>query len=165
MDQDYKHTQIGYLMIYVIGSAVAIEIIFLAGFPLSLELPIEIFPVIGLGVIASLTFCLLLFYKLVVEIKDGFLKFRFGLGLIRKKIHLDDIISAKPVRNRWWFGWGIHCTGNGWLYNVSGLDAVEIQMQSGKKMRIGTDQPKKLAEAINNATTKTETPSFSGRKK
>jgi hypothetical protein len=31
---------------------------------------------------------------------------------------------------------------------VSGLGAVELQLRSGKKMRIGSDEPKRLASAI-----------------
>jgi len=52
------------------------------------------------------------------------------------------------VKNHWYYGWGIHLTPHGWLYNISGFLAVEIQMKSGKKYRIGTDEPKKLIEAI-----------------
>ena len=37
---------------------------------------------------------------------------------------------------------------NGWLFNVSGLQAVEIFLRSGKKYRIGTDEPERLVEAI-----------------
>ena len=34
------------------------------------------------------------------------------------------------------------------IYNVSGFDAVEIQLKNGKIYRIGTDEPKKLEQAI-----------------
>jgi hypothetical protein len=39
-------------------------------------------------------------------------------------------------------------TPHGWLYNVSGLDAVEIQLCSGKKFRIGTDQSSELTSIL-----------------
>jgi hypothetical protein len=35
-----------------------------------------------------------------------------------------------------------------WVYNVSGFDAVEIQMRNGRIKRIGTDEPRKLEQAI-----------------
>jgi hypothetical protein len=35
-----------------------------------------------------------------------------------------------------------------WIYNVSGFDAVEILMKSGKRYRIGTDQPEELVQTI-----------------
>ncbi len=37
------------------------------------------------------------------------------------------------------------------LYNVSGFDAVEIKLRTGKKFRIGTDVPQELEEAIRQA--------------
>jgi len=52
------------------------------------------------------------------------------------------------VRNKWWWGWGIRRIHDGWLYNVSGLNAVELVMGNGKKFRIGTDQPRRLADSI-----------------
>ena len=35
-----------------------------------------------------------------------------------------------------------------WIYNVAGLDAVEIKLRNGKTYRVGTDEPKKLEQAI-----------------
>jgi hypothetical protein len=35
------------------------------------------------------------------------------------------------------------------LYNVSGLDAVELKLKSGEIRRIGTDDPSGLAAALN----------------
>jgi hypothetical protein len=34
------------------------------------------------------------------------------------------------------------------MFNVSGLDAVEIEQTDGKGFRIGTDEPKRLEAAI-----------------
>ncbi len=65
---------------------------------------------------------LALFYALTVEIDATHLRFRFGIGLIRKRIPLAEIVEAKPVRNSWLYGWGIHRTPHGWLYNVSGWE-------------------------------------------
>jgi len=59
-----------------------------------------------------------------------------------------EIEDATPVRNHWFYGWGIRLTPHGWLYNVSGLGAVEIVLSSGKHYRIGTDRPEELAQAI-----------------
>jgi hypothetical protein len=55
------------------------------------------------------------------------------------------------VRNRWYYGWGIRITPRGWLYNVSGLDAVELALKNGKCVRIGSDEPHALARAIDHA--------------
>ena len=37
---------------------------------------------------------------------------------------------------------------HGWLFNVSGVQAVEICLRSGRKYRMGTDEPERLADAI-----------------
>ena len=36
----------------------------------------------------------------------------------------------------------------GWLYNVSGMEAVEIALRSGKMLRIGSDEASVLADAL-----------------
>jgi len=40
------------------------------------------------------------------------------------------------------------------MYNVSGLDAVEIYMKNGKIYRIGTDEPETLCNFIQERLTK-----------
>jgi hypothetical protein len=70
------------------------------------------------------------------------------MGLICKKIPLAEIAACEPIRIRWWYGWGIHLTPYGWLYNISGFDAVAIKLRDGRKFALGTDDPDGLAEAI-----------------
>ena len=43
---------------------------------------------------------------------------------------------------------GIHHTPYGWLYNVSGFDAVAITLRDGRKFAVGTDDPHGLITAI-----------------
>jgi hypothetical protein len=92
---------------------------------------------------------LLLFVSLTVEIKDQRLTCSFGPGLIRRSIALSDIRDVRAVRNPWVLGWGIRWMPGGyWLWNVSGLDAVELTLATGAKFRIGTDEPDALVQAI-----------------
>jgi len=88
------------------------------------------------------------FSSLTVEVSTTELTWFFGPGFWRKSIARDEIISATPVRNKWWWGWGIHLTPRGWLYNVSGLEAVEIALRNGKTLRIGSDEATALARAL-----------------
>lgn len=87
---------------------------------------------------------------LTVSISDGYLRLKFGYGIFRKEFVLSDIVSAKSVRNPWYVGWGVRLwlRPTRWIYNVSGLDAVEITLKNGKIYRIGTDEPAKLSAAI-----------------
>jgi hypothetical protein len=49
------------------------------------------------------------------------------------------------VRNHWWNGFGIRMRPGFRLYNVSGLDAVELRLKSGGVRRIGTNDPDGLS--------------------
>ncbi|MFZ0791062.1 MAG: hypothetical protein WAM94_15730, partial [Chromatiaceae bacterium] len=89
-----------------------------------------------------------LFATLTVVVDGTHLSFRFSLGLIGKRIALADIRHCRALRNPWYYGWGIHLYPGGVLYNVSGLQAVEILLKSGKRLRIGTDEPDALCCAI-----------------
>jgi len=151
MTTEYKHTQIGHVLIISLGlgallSAIGIFLVMYFS-PEQMQLGLLILTLVMFTTII----CLILVYSLTIQIKDGFLRFWFGPGLIRKKIPLGDIAFCKPVKIHWWNGWGIHFTQFGTLYNVSGMYAVAIELASGKKLAVGTDEPEKLADAINAA--------------
>jgi hypothetical protein len=139
MIKTYQHTQIGYLIIVVL----IISILFIQ-YLMSLYRPNWIPVTIQLIFVV----CLLLFPTLTVTVDKEVMKIKFGIGIIRKKFLLKEIVSSQIVKNRWYYGWGIKLTPHRWLYNVSGLDAVEIKMKNGKQYRIGTDVPKALNDAI-----------------
>ena len=90
------------------------------------------------------------FAYLNVMIDENYLRIKFGYGLFRKRFELKKIISAKIVKNHWYYGWGIRFWPwpHMWIYNVSGFDAVEIKMKNGRRYRVGTDEPQKLEAAI-----------------
>lgn len=88
------------------------------------------------------------FSSLLVEIGQGELRVRFGLGLQVKRVALRDVEQASVVTTPWWYGYGIRITPYGMVYNVSGRGGVEIRMRDGKAFRLGTDEPEQLAMAI-----------------
>jgi len=137
MNIRYRHTQTGWLMIYVFSFIIVGCLLIYKGYNADL---------LSLFIIMSI--CLALFYSLTVTIGENLLEIRFGIGLIRKRFLLKDMTGCRAVKNRWYYGWGIHYTPEGWLYNVSGFDAVEVTTKSGKKYRIGTDVPTELEHAI-----------------
>ncbi len=137
----YQHTQTGWLIIYIFAALIFISLLMLK----NLSPDILLLTFIMAAVLS-------LFYQMTVTIEENFLKISFGIGLIRKKFPLKDIASCRSVKNSWLYGWGIHMTPHGWLYNVSGLDAVEVTTKSGKKYRIGTDVSAELEQAIRSAT-------------
>ena len=147
---NYKHTQIGYLMLAV---TLAVLVFFAWAHITSSAEP----PSVDSGtnfavttIMALILFILVSFVSLQVIIDGKYLRIKFGYGIYQKKFLLNDVMSAKTVKNHWYYGWGIR----GWLwpkmciYNVSGFDAVEIKLKNGKIYRIGTDEPKKLEQVI-----------------
>jgi hypothetical protein len=103
---------------------------------------------ISLAISILLLITIPLFYKLTITIDNKTLCASFGIGIVRKKVSIGEIAGCEPIQIRWWYGWGIHRTPYGWLYNVSGLDAVAIKLRSGRKLAFGTDDPQGLAAAI-----------------
>jgi hypothetical protein len=136
----YEHTQIGHVIIW---SLLAIIVIGSGGFIAS---SFRREPTVIVSMI--LLVCLVLFYKLRITIDDQTLCASFGAGIIRKRIRLAEIVGCEPIRIRWWYGWGIHLTPCGWLYNVSGFNAVAITLRDGRKFALGTDDPHGLTTAI-----------------
>jgi hypothetical protein len=134
----YRHTQIGYLTVIVI---------LVAALGIGASVPSEVRP-ISYGVTGLIIIVAVLFSSLTVEVDDRELRFHFGPGFWRKRYALDEIKAATPAQNNWWEGWGIRITPRGMLYNVSGTNAVEIELQSGQRFRIGTDEPEALVQAI-----------------
>ncbi len=142
MIKRYEHTQVGYLIISVMAAAMVLIGVVLANAGINW---------ITIGVLVVIAVALVLFSSLTVVIWEEELEARFGPGPIRKRFKLNEIESCQVVKNHWYYGWGIRLTPHGVLYNVSGFDAVEIKLRTGKKFRIGTDVPQKLEEAIRQA--------------
>jgi hypothetical protein len=139
MTFSYRHTQIGYLMI----AALAVGIV-----GISASLAFGSGPKALGAVIAILVLCLALFPTLTVVVQPDRVRCFFGFGLIRREILVTEIVTVSVVRNPWTYGWGLRLIPGGWLWNVSGLDAVELQLRDGKLFRIGTDEPSALRAAI-----------------
>jgi hypothetical protein len=89
-----------------------------------------------------------LFSSLTVEVGDSELRWYFGPGLWTYRLPLDEIKDVAVVRNQWWNGFGIRMARGFRLYNVSGLDAVELRVGADDVRRNGTDDPQGLSDAL-----------------
>ena len=139
----YRHTQAGWTMLAIslVPVLIVVTVLGRSDNPLLLVLPLAIvIPVLAV------------FGWLTVTIDDRELTARFGFSPARKRIPLESIASFAAVRSRWYHGWGVRYTpGRGWLYNVSGLDAVEFVLHDGTRVRIGTDEPDEVVRALSRA--------------
>ena len=136
----YRHTQVGTWVIFLAGSAAVA--LFISGLLLH---GIQ-FYLIAICLILALA----LFGSLTIIGDNDELAFHFGIGGIKRRFRYNNLQSIRKVRNKWYWGWGIRWFGRGWLYNVSGLDAVELILKSGKVVRIGTDDPDSLLRFVEN---------------
>jgi len=82
-----------------------------------------------------------IFSSLTILVTSTSVAWHFGGKFWFKSPPRSQIAAVRRVRTRWWTGWGIRWTGDGWLYNVYGLDAVEITLVDGKRVTLGTDDP------------------------
>lgn len=137
--KSYKHTQIGYLLIVILSVVVLLIV--------KLTIDTNFNPGTVL-LLAFMILCLGTFATLTVEVDDQAINLRFGIGLLRKRFLLENVEASRAVKNPLYYAWGIHAIPGGWVFNVSGLQAVELQMRNGRKYRIGTDDAHSLLNAI-----------------
>lgn len=103
--------------------------------------PVLLAVVLIIGLINALS-------RLKVEVGPEAVRLAFSYGWPRRVIRRADIQSVAVVRNSPIWGWGIRWIPGGWMWNVWGLDAVELRLVSGRRFRIGTDDPQGLAAAL-----------------
>lgn len=141
---DYEHTQGGPLPLIVTGFFAVIAAI---TFFFADDDPEALVGILGaMVVIVTVVYA---FSRLTVVVGPSELTARFTWGWPNRVISLADLSSYCQVRNKWWYGLGVRLAPNGaWIFNVWGLDAVELELDSGKKFRIGTDEPDRLIAAI-----------------
>ncbi len=135
----YQHTQRSKMLFYTIIVVLLFMLFLMFRFG---------FNWINVVVFISMVVALYLFNSLTVRVSSDKISAAFGSGLIHKTITFTRIKSAEKVRNKWFYGFGIRLIPGGQMYNVAGLDAVELKLTNGKIFRIGTDEPDKLLEAI-----------------
>ena len=132
----YQHTQAGKALV---NWMIVMFLVFAIGGAF-------VHPLIVAAIIIAVTAWV--FRSMTVEISDTELTWYFGSDFLRKRVPVSEVVSAEPIRTKFWYGWGIHYTPRGLLYNVSGYDAVAITLRSGKRFCLGTDEPEELARQL-----------------
>jgi hypothetical protein len=143
----FKFTQVGTFSLAILIPIFIFSVVML--FTSGMNDPAQI-PVFGILILIFLI-CLLIFYKLTIYIDENYVGFSLGIGLIKKKYPVSEIKSCSAVKNSPFTGIGIRKILNGWLYNVSGLNAIELTFRNNDSViRIGTDKPDEISQIINN---------------
>ena len=141
MEPSYQHTQKGFVILNVFALA-GVSVVLIQYLTGNTVYGVTAIILTGLAVVGWL------FSSLTITVTPEKLVWHFGPGWWHHSLDRSEIISAKPVRTKWWYGFGIRRVPGGWLYNVSGLDAVAVERKDGKTVLIGTDQPEELVGAI-----------------
>ena len=98
--------------------------------------------------LVALLIILVIFSRLEVRSDTNVVVTSFGFGWPSKTTDMTEVAAVRAVRNHWYYGWGVRKLTTGWMYNVWGLDAVELEFQDGSTFRIGTDDPDGLEAAL-----------------
>jgi hypothetical protein len=147
VSQLYRHTQIGWTIVVIVAAALIVEVIVAA--IVSSESTAALAP--AGAVAAVLAVVLAIFSTLTVTVDDVAVRLAFGLNVLRREVRLDEVTAVRKVRNSWAAGWGVRVIPHGRLYNVGGLDAVELELDNGRVVRVGTDEPDELLAAVRQA--------------
>ena len=116
---------------------------------LSALLTLQAAPLAALIVVVGAGLMGFLFSSLTIEAREGKLGWWFAFRFWRREIAMSDVQSIAVRQVPWWYGWGIRRIARGWLYNVSGREAVELTLKDGRRiLLLGTDRPLQLAAAL-----------------
>lgn len=140
----YKHTQIGWGLM-IIFSAILILGLLQGYLGNALGFKARVVFIFSVWLLV-----LIMFSTLTIIIDEKYLRLKFGLiSFPRKKYELTAIESCEKLKSIA-FGilLGIHYGRGRAIYNISGPYVVELTMKNGNRIRIGTDEPDELKNAI-----------------
>ena len=140
---EYDHTQSTFLGLVILVGILVVFVPILFADEASTAFKVAMGVALGIAMVA-----VVLFSRLRVRVAGGRLVTSFGWGWPKRTIELDMVIAARFVRNKWWYGLGIRKVPRGWMFNVWGLDAVELEFESGRVFRGGTNEPDALLASI-----------------
>jgi hypothetical protein len=143
----YRHTQTGWPMRIAFGTA-AIGLLVMAALP-PFDQPWTRAVLVGGAVLCAALG--VAWSRLSIEIDRTQVRWWFGTGWPRFSLPLPEIVAVETTRTTFWQGWGIHRTRIGWLYNIAGYGAVLITRRDGRRVLLGTDEPRRLKAALDRA--------------
>jgi transcriptional regulator with XRE-family HTH domain len=146
---EYKHTQIAWFIHIVL---VLVTVFIWSAFSshksgISISQYNTEFWVLTVNAIVFVVLAVL-FFSLSIKVNKQEISWYFGPKFWRRSVKLSEVKECYVVRNSVLNGFGIRALGEGWLYNVSGLLAVEVRLKGGSVVRLGSDEPNYLKQAI-----------------
>jgi hypothetical protein len=104
------------------------------------------------GVVAFAILMTLLLGGLTVRVQQTHVLLHLGSApVIRRRVSYGDIVSMRavtyrPIRD--FGGWGVRGWGKRQVWSARGNQAVELELQGGRRLWIGSDHPQRLEGRI-----------------
>lgn len=89
------------------------------------------------------------FRSLMVTVTPSELELAYSLGWPSKRLERSRIVSVEPLEVPWWDDGGIGLISKGWMWNIWGIETVQLTFSDGRRLLIGTDDPEGLTSALN----------------
>jgi hypothetical protein len=108
----------------------------------------------GLGVLPMVVIALalgILFGWLTVSVDEQTVEARLGIGVVRKRILLEQIEGCRVEQLAWYNGLGMRYTQFGRVYTVTGRQIVVLDLVDGRTFGMGSAEPEELCQVITNA--------------
>lgn len=134
-----RFRQLGVLIIAILGLLEAVVIVIgvaTGDYLMTILVMAVVGPILGI------------FHALTIEVSVDHVRCFFGPGFPSRTIPVERIRRVRALRTRVIDGWGIRLVRGGRMWNVSGFDAVELELEGGRVFQMGTDRPAEVVEAI-----------------
>ncbi|MFI5053760.1 MAG: hypothetical protein ACHQDE_05310 [Acidimicrobiia bacterium] len=140
----YRHTQVGWTTLVIVGALVAFLGVLAADTPGATR-------AILLAVEAMLVVVMVLFGSLTVDVDATHLELRFGPGPVQRRVPFVEIESVGRYRLPWWavgFGVRMSLDGKRQLWRPSGRETVDLRLAGDRRLLISSDEPDALETVL-----------------
>ncbi len=143
---EYEHRQSGRAVLAVVVAAAILPLRHFVFAAASREA--GALTILTVAVLLALLVTGVLFSSFTVQVLHGHLIWSFGPGFFRHMVPLSRIRDARVCDNSWLHGLGMRKNGGVRVYAVAGGSAVEVELEGGERIRLGTNDPEGLLHAL-----------------
>lgn len=141
----YRRVQWGRLLLGIFGAAWLVQAALMVavaaqGTPESFAVPLGVVTLILGAALGA-------FGRMEVRVEDRTLTVCQAFGLLRRRVPLEMIRDVRPLRIPWYL-MGIKWHRGSWWWSVAPGEGLELLLEGGKALVVGTDDPRNLAAAL-----------------
>ena len=141
----YRRVQWGRLLLGIFGAAWLVQAALMVavaaqGTPESFVVPLGVVTLILGAALGA-------FGRMEVRVEDRTLTVCQAFGLLRRRVPLETIRDVRPLRIPWYL-MGIKWHRGSWWWSVAPGEGLELLLEGGKLLVVGTEDPRNLAAAL-----------------